>query len=456
MNNIRFLFECSNAGYMSSFDEGTIQMKDSSSGIGIVTFLGTHSGWTMKITIRNGVREGQAVVYDAYSVVQAKITYCHGKITGPCELYDEDGLLSFRGYFDNGMKSGIGITYNKGIITAVSEYVNDEVFLHTKLFENNQLIELDSNGVRRYIGGYEETLFHDYVRHGEGKELDVNGHDLLFKGKYQHGHRNGFGIWYVNHRPRYQGNWVNDLPEGHGFLLNENGGVQYEGEWKKGWLGEEVWYGCDVFTKGSGYGYKAVQYITEYTPQQLKESLVNNVTIEEDEMEMLDQVFGDELERLLSSVSSSVLSNSSELSESTSRSTISSSPRSSDELDSLIVNGSPLPYSATTASIPTHSCNETQVTEIDFMILPFLESISIQYGCFIHCQQLHVHHLEFLKSLQIGDYCFSRGDIVHSDTQQSFILENCPQLSDVVIGKMSFCEYSSFHINSKQIAFLLQ
>lgn len=97
MNNIRFIFECNDEGYMSSFDEGTIQMEDSSSGIGVVSFLGTHNGWTMRMTIQKGIREGEAVVYDPYSVVQAKFTYYHGNITGPCELYDKDGFLSFRG-----------------------------------------------------------------------------------------------------------------------------------------------------------------------------------------------------------------------------------------------------------------------------------------------------------------------------------------------------------------------
>lgn len=444
MNNIRFIFECNDEGYMSSFDEGTIQMEDSSSGIGVVSFLGTHNGWTMRMTIQKGIREGEAVVYDPYSVVQAKFTYYHGNITGPCELYDKDGFLSFRGFFKNGLKSGIGTTYKKGIVASVSEYINDEVFMCTKLFEDNQLIELDSNGTRRYIGGYEETQSHDYVRHGEGKELEVNGRDLVFKGNYQHGHRNGFGIWYVNHQPRYQGNWVNDLPEGMGSLLNENGSIQFEGEWKRGWLGEHVWYGCDMKSQRSGYGYKAVQSIVQHSTQQSEER--RDVIIEEEEMDMLDQVLGDELEQLLSSYSSTTLSNSSE---SISSVTCSSSPRSSIELDSLIVNGSPLPYAAAVASIPEYSCNELSLTEIDFIILPFLESIHIHSGCFIHCQQLRIHHMEFLKSLQIDDSCFSRGEISRSNERRSFLLENCPQLTEVILGRMSFCEYSELHITSK-------
>ena len=61
MNNIRFIFECNDEGYMSSFDEGTIQMEDSSSGIGVVSFLGTHNGWTMRMTIQKGIREGDIV-----------------------------------------------------------------------------------------------------------------------------------------------------------------------------------------------------------------------------------------------------------------------------------------------------------------------------------------------------------------------------------------------------------
>ena len=135
-----------------------------------------------------------------------------------------------------------------------------------------------------------------------------------------------------------------------------------------------------------------------------------------------------------------------------SSSTNSSSAYTSIELDSLIINGSPLPYSAAVALIPEDSCNELSLTEMDFTILPYLESIHIHSGCFIHCQQLHIHHMEFLNTLQIEDSCFSRGEIIRSDNHQSLVLENCPQLKDVTLGRMSFCEYSELHITSKWIS----
>ena len=109
---------------------------------------------------------------------------------------------------DYGRKEGICFQYDtEGKITRVSEWNEDKEVCLIKQFIGNQMIEY-KNGVKRYEGGFVDSLKMNYKRHGNGIVYDKNGKTMIYRGDFSVGRRHGKGISYHHRKVKYEGEWL--------------------------------------------------------------------------------------------------------------------------------------------------------------------------------------------------------------------------------------------------------
>lgn len=119
-------------------------------------------------------------------------------LNGYQKIYNQQGVLIYDGYMQNGKYHGYGKLYS------------DE-------------------GVLLYDGYWNEGIYHHY-----GKLYNEQG-QLMYQGYWENGKRQGYGTaFYPNGRIQYEGNWYNDVYHGWGKSFDENGQLIYEGEWVNG------------------------------------------------------------------------------------------------------------------------------------------------------------------------------------------------------------------------------
>lgn len=226
-----------------------------------------HEGYTIESRVENGLIYGQSKIYSIDRVIVASLVYVDGVATGPCILYDESGVIYFKGYFENGYKQGRGTEYDekknivfdgfydKGVkrsiyplgkrknswveydehghyinigqrdnygrlcgicylfnseedISKISIWDKGEEVSVLKEFIDGKMIEY-RDGVRFYEGSFRDSFQLDYPYEGEGKEYQKDGQTVLYHGNYYNGKRYGRGLEYHNNRIRYKGVWLN-------------------------------------------------------------------------------------------------------------------------------------------------------------------------------------------------------------------------------------------------------
>lgn len=93
-------------------------------------------------------------------------------------------------------------------------------------------------------------------------------------------------------------------------------------------------------------------------------------------------------------------------------------------------------------SIPSHSCNEESILELNLSDYPNLEYVHIGNEAFKNVKGVSIQKNTQLKEITIGEDCFTQskqGDYYNS-TYVINILD-CSNLNKVSIGKYSFSDY---------------
>ena len=71
-----------------------------------------HSGFYIESFMSNGKLNGKADIYSDMNILVASLEFVNGIANGPCTLYDEMGRLFFKGYLQNGMRQWRGREYD--------------------------------------------------------------------------------------------------------------------------------------------------------------------------------------------------------------------------------------------------------------------------------------------------------------------------------------------------------
>ena len=226
-----------------------------------------HEGYSIETTVINGKINGISKILSPDNIKVASLVFVDGVASGPCKLYDELGILYFKGYLENGLRQGRGTEYDEnqrivfdgffdkgskrkiypmetnkkywiefdeddniinigqrndygqligkcylygknGEITRISDWDEGRELSVIKQFIGNKMIEY-KNGVRFYEGCYRDSIELDYPYEGEGKEFGADGQTLVFHGNYYYGKRHGTGLLYKNMQVIYNGIWNN-------------------------------------------------------------------------------------------------------------------------------------------------------------------------------------------------------------------------------------------------------
>ena len=107
----------------------------------------------------------------------------------------------------------------------------------------------------------------------------------------------------------------------------------------------------------------------------------------------------------------------------------------SKQLNEIITN-------ITNLIISSNSCNE--LSELNLREYRYLKSIEIGNDCFSNVDTCKIDGLNELKSLKIGMNSFThlKSSFVGNDKSQSFSISNCDELESIEIGRYSFRYYS--------------
>ena len=248
-------------------DQFPIKSFSEISGNMIVEVGPPHEGYTIETTVINKKINGKSKIISPDKVMIASLVFVDGVACGPCKLYDEMGILYFKGYLENGLRQGRGTEYdenrkkvfdgfyengkkrkivpmdnhkqywieydenddiinigqrdeygqlegkcyfyrNNGEITRISKWDEGKELNVIKEFIGNKMIEY-KKGVRFYEGCYRDSFDLDYFYEGEGKEFGADGQTLMFHGNYYKGKRHGKGLVYKNMRVDNSCYWHN-------------------------------------------------------------------------------------------------------------------------------------------------------------------------------------------------------------------------------------------------------
>ena len=90
-----------------------IKSAPASSGFVVIEVDKPHEGYSIETTMKNSKMNGEATIRSDSNVLIAILNYVDGIASGPCTLYDNDGILYFEGYFENGYREGRGKVYDE-------------------------------------------------------------------------------------------------------------------------------------------------------------------------------------------------------------------------------------------------------------------------------------------------------------------------------------------------------
>ena len=175
-----------------------------------LSFSGKYDGYTQVIPIVNGKKEGVSKIFTPKKVLHVMLTFTGDEMTGPLELYDRKGALSFQGTLKNGIRVGNAMEYNNGKLKQLLYFNQSGQSRVLKLFNGPNMTEYDDKGNRIYFGEYEDNRIANYPRNGNG---------TLFSNNHQ----------------QYSGQWYHNCPNGDGFA-RKNGVTIASGKWKRGYI----------------------------------------------------------------------------------------------------------------------------------------------------------------------------------------------------------------------------
>ena len=288
-------------GFLDSFEEESRRSLED--GRLMILYGGKYKGYSLEVGLKDNKREGTGYLYTQDNVQIAKLTFVSDRLEGECCLYNNDGLIEYKGYLHDGVltgpcsqfdetdnevffgffqngekystlskvesmpdywtetrngsvlsisqynskwqKHGHCILYDNGKLFRFVEMVNGSESRVWKEFVGKEMTEYDENGMKRYVGEYDPRIESLFARNGEGTEYEDDGQTRSYTGSWSNNERNGFGIMYHQRHARFRGNWVNGIPEGEGQILSPEGDERVSGKWDCGYLKEkegELWH----------------------------------------------------------------------------------------------------------------------------------------------------------------------------------------------------------------------
>ena len=184
------------------------------------------------------IKEGKGTIkrYNYKGMLQLEGEILDGKLNGYIKEYkkainENDYTIIFEGFYLKGKRNGYGKEYKYGKIVYEGNFLNDKRHGHGKLFINDGNISFEGE----FLYGYENIQ--NIIKipwEGEGTEYNDCG-NIIFKGIYKNGKRNGYGKEYYNNSYlSYEGYYLNDEKNGYFKEYNISGELRSEGKFEKG------------------------------------------------------------------------------------------------------------------------------------------------------------------------------------------------------------------------------
>ena len=150
-------------------------------------------------------------------------------------LFDNEVIVYKGGFGDGYVKKGKGkrYEYKDELLKRVFVCENGNDVYNWIEIEGNKMTEYNENGLKVYIGGFNNDGYGGILRNGEGSLLEKE--KIVYAGDWKNGKREGNGCYYQNNRLVYDGEWKDDKPNGQGSFLNDDGNIAWEGKWKNGY-----------------------------------------------------------------------------------------------------------------------------------------------------------------------------------------------------------------------------
>ena len=220
----------------------------------------------------NNVFHGDIDVYNTERKHIAKLVFMNGIVNGFCELYDNYGVLFFRGIVQEGfiyrgeiynekgefqyigvfnrgnligylkydsasrlykeidcygnisaiykinkqfLRNGICYRYNHNEIIDICIYYMESELKIVKTFDQGIMTEKSNSGIVVYKGEYIDSFEQRYARHGNGTQYDHTGIHVVYQGQFWKNMRFGVGSSFKdgNSEPIYNGLWYFNLPD---------------------------------------------------------------------------------------------------------------------------------------------------------------------------------------------------------------------------------------------------
>ena len=93
-------------------------------------------------------------------------------------------------------------------------------------------------------------------------------------------------------------------------------------------------------------------------------------------------------------------------------------------------------------AIASASCNEPNLTVVDFSRFSCLKELTVGNGCFENVMEVKIIGLAELLSVRIGEKSFSKNkDWYTKDPNRHFYLKNCDNVKEFIVGFYSFSDY---------------
>ena len=159
-------------GFLSGFvEESTEKPVDELNGDCIIHYGGEYSGYTMRVKLVDGVREGEAVI-EKSGVPYMKLEYDRGSLFGFARRLNMDGVVVMKGLLINGVERGLFQEYNTHGRVIWREYYRDGE-KYSEVVESN---EMKGCYVERRVG--DETLLS--IAQYDNSLHDKDGHCLEY------------------------------------------------------------------------------------------------------------------------------------------------------------------------------------------------------------------------------------------------------------------------------------